>query len=656
MEMKQIDKNKGKDGVVDNVICVIGASGSTTVDVSSVFDDGDTITDFYTGNKAVVADGKVTFTAGDNGVILLESNSKKPAVSANPAGGDYYKEVSEGLEVKLTVGNVDTATYSINGGEEVEYTDGDKIIIGEGAEFGEETVVVLTAVNGEETVTKTLTYTKQEPVTEFVKVHFKNSGWTNPNIYMYTGDGDSAVQLTGVWPGTAMVAETGDNEGWYSYTLDGVASAKVIFSSGSNQIPGSGQYGFDASNEVWYVNGALTSTCPDDYYLEGEYKTPTVSSDKESCTYEAKQSEGLELELSVANAEKSTYSINGGEAVEFTDGEKITIGEDDVDGTVTTVTLVAINGDKTVTQTYTYTKSIPVEKILKVHFKKDGWTNPNVYIYTGDGDSAVKLAGNWPGTAMVAETGDNEGWYSYEVEGVDSAKVIFNYGSLQTPGSGESGFQLTGEMWYVDGALTSECPEDYVKEDELKVSTNVESGEYAAETEEGLEIKLYCNNAETAKYSINGGEAVEYKNGDTIVVGKGDEAGTKTTLVLTAENSEKEVMKTYTYTKTEPVEDFIEVHFKKDGWTNPYIYIYTEDSDGVIEYVGKWPGIAMVAEDGDNEGWYTYKIEGLSNAKVIFSSGSMQTPTSGASGYDASGEMWYVDGELVSTTPSDYTN
>ena len=115
-------------------------------------------------------------------------------------------------------------------------------------------------------------------------------------------------------------------------------------------------------------------------------------------------------------------------------------------------------------------------------------------------------------------------------------------------------------------------------------------------------------------------------------------------------------MKTYTYTKTEPVEDFIEVHFKKDGWTNPYIYIYTEDSDGVIEYVGKWPGIAMVAEDGDNEGWYTYKIEGLSNAKVIFSSGSMQTPTSGASGYDASGEMWYVDGELVSTTPSDYTN
>ena len=213
MEMKQIDKNKGKDGVVDNVICVIGASGSTTVDVSSVFDDGDTITDFYTGNKAVVADGKVTFTAGDNGVILLESNSKKPAVSASPAGGDYYKEVSEGLEVKLTVGNVDTATYSINGGEEVTYKNGDKIVIGEGEEFGTKTTVTIKASNDDGAVEKTYTYNKRDPKEKFVKVHFKNDGWTSPNVYIYTGDGDSAVKLAGNWPGTAMVAEDGDNEG-----------------------------------------------------------------------------------------------------------------------------------------------------------------------------------------------------------------------------------------------------------------------------------------------------------------------------------------------------------------------------------------------------------------------------------------------------------
>ena len=64
----------------------------------------------------------------------------------------------------------------------------------------------------------------------------------------------------------------------------------------------------------------------------------------------------------------------------------------------------------------------------------------------------------------------------------------------------------------------------------------------------------------------------------------------------------------------------------------------------------------MLAEGNDNEGWYTFRIEGIVNAKVIFSSGSMQTPTSGAAGYDVSGEMWYVDGKLVSTVPSDYKN
>ena len=238
-------------------------------------------------------------------------------------------------------------------------------------------------------------------------------------------------------------------------------------------------------------------------------------------------------------------------------------------------------------------------------------------MYTGDGDSAVKLTGAWPGTAMVAETGDNEGWYSYELEDVDSAKVIFNCGSQQTPGSGQTGYDASGEMWYVDGTLTSECPEDYIKEDELRVSTNVESGEYSAETEEGLEIELSCKNAESAKYSIDGGEAVEYKDGDTIVIGEGVEAGTVTTLVLTAVNGDESVTKTYTYTKTEPVEDFIEIHFKKDGWTNPYIYIYTEDSNGVVEYVGEWPGTAMTAEGSDNEGWYTYRIEGISNAKEM---------------------------------------
>jgi len=56
----------------DKVVCVIGASGATEVNVSSVWSNGTNLRDFYTGNTGTVSSGKVTFTAHTNGVILIE--------------------------------------------------------------------------------------------------------------------------------------------------------------------------------------------------------------------------------------------------------------------------------------------------------------------------------------------------------------------------------------------------------------------------------------------------------------------------------------------------------------------------------------------------------------------------------------------------------
>jgi alpha-amylase len=66
-----------KDGLDNRVIVVIGAEGETTIDVSSVFADGDTVRDAYSMEAAVVKKGKVTFTADENGLILLEKLVKK---------------------------------------------------------------------------------------------------------------------------------------------------------------------------------------------------------------------------------------------------------------------------------------------------------------------------------------------------------------------------------------------------------------------------------------------------------------------------------------------------------------------------------------------------------------------------------------------------
>lgn len=62
------------DGITDKVVCVIGAKNKVAIDVSSMFEDGATVRDAYTGNTASVNAGKVTFKAHKNGVILIEED------------------------------------------------------------------------------------------------------------------------------------------------------------------------------------------------------------------------------------------------------------------------------------------------------------------------------------------------------------------------------------------------------------------------------------------------------------------------------------------------------------------------------------------------------------------------------------------------------
>ncbi|MBP5706006.1 MAG: hypothetical protein J6W76_01885, partial [Spirochaetales bacterium] len=55
----------------DKVIVVLGASGSVEVDVSSI--GASSVKDYYTGTTVAVTNGKATFTADSNGVILIEA-------------------------------------------------------------------------------------------------------------------------------------------------------------------------------------------------------------------------------------------------------------------------------------------------------------------------------------------------------------------------------------------------------------------------------------------------------------------------------------------------------------------------------------------------------------------------------------------------------
>lgn len=86
-----------------------------------------------------------------------------------------------------------------------------------------------------------------------VTVYFyKPDNWSAPNIYYYYY---KDINDTGkAWPGNAM-SFVRDN--WYSYTITKYSSAKVLFNSGSNQIPPQNQPGFDVKGIVWYKDGVM---------------------------------------------------------------------------------------------------------------------------------------------------------------------------------------------------------------------------------------------------------------------------------------------------------------------------------------------------------------------------------------------------------------
>ena len=166
-------------------------------------------------------------------------------------------EFDDSLTLTLGSKNGTKSTYSINGSEEIEYKDGDKITIGENAQPGEAIKLTLKVSNGTNTDVKNYTYTKAAKIAES-KIYCKApDGWSTVKVYIYNEDVSPKKELAS-WPGVTMTKES---NGLYSYTLkDWEQDAYVIFTDGKNQNPGVGQKGFKLTNgnKMIYENGSWT--------------------------------------------------------------------------------------------------------------------------------------------------------------------------------------------------------------------------------------------------------------------------------------------------------------------------------------------------------------------------------------------------------------
>ncbi|MGN1112522.1 MAG: starch-binding protein, partial [Acutalibacteraceae bacterium] len=226
-----------KNGVSDKVAAVIGASSNAdvTIDVSSVWSDGQQLMNTYDQSSATVTGGKVTFNSGANGTILIQEPDGRPLMSIT--GEAKFKGTQT---VTVSLEECDSATCSIDGGNKFLVTNGSTFEIGKTAYEGDTITITLEATNDKGSSKSVATFYKmfeseEEPTTgepsttvpaSKAKIFVKSD--SAPYIYVWTG---SNTEHCGAWPGTQMTEK--DSNGYYVIELDTTETYNVVLNNGS---------------------------------------------------------------------------------------------------------------------------------------------------------------------------------------------------------------------------------------------------------------------------------------------------------------------------------------------------------------------------------------------------------------------------------------
>ena len=297
---------RGKKGLV-----LVNVGGSTDINIGTSLPDGQYKNRAAYGGTFTVSGGRVTGNMSSSSIAILykidNPDDQTPEVTISQTGGSF----KDSLQLTLGYTNATSGTYSIDGAAAITYTNGKSITIGENTPVGGTVKLTVNAIGAKSTTTKTYTFTKIDtivPITDADAYIKLPAGWGTPKIYVYD-ESVSPTKQVSAWPGAAMT-DLGD--GLFSYKLpDGWAKAKVIFTDGSNQVPGSRQPGFDlvAGQPMIYEDGKWGP------YAGGELQVSDLSADNQSITA------GTEVTLTgKASGGKGTktfkFTVNDGTSTE----------------------------------------------------------------------------------------------------------------------------------------------------------------------------------------------------------------------------------------------------------------------------------------------------------------------------------------------------
>lgn len=272
-----------------------------------------------------------------------------------------------------------------------------------------------------------------EKIEDQITVYYYNeNNWKSPYIYYYC---DNLAPVA--WPGKQM-NDFGD--GWYSYTINNLKTAKVIFSdNGANQNPAQNQEGYSVSGEKWYLNGSWYDSEPNGITVHFNNYNDW---DNVNIYYYSGNKTGTSWTGNPMIPDGDgwyTYKIYGFDEAKvlFNNGKGIQIPGQNQEGFAVSGEMWYRNGE--------WTAERP-DDVTVYFYKPDNWSAPNIYYYKDINDTGKA----WPGNAM-SFVRDN--WYSYTITKYSSAKVLFNSGSNQIPPQNQPGFDVKGIVWYKDGVM-----------------------------------------------------------------------------------------------------------------------------------------------------------------------------------------------------------
>lgn len=226
-----------KNGVTDKAAGCIYASSNTsvTIDVSSLWADGQYLVNAYDQSSATVTNGKVTFNSGANGTILIQEPDGRPLMSVK---GEPKFSGTQTVTVSLE--ECTSAKCSIDGGNKFIVKDGDSFTIGNTAYDGDTIKITLEGENEKGSAKSEFTFVKvaqgqstTDPTTttqpaEKAKITVKTWDGSAPYAYVWTG---SSTALNGAWPGKQMTQK--DSDGNYVLELDTTETYNVVLNNGS---------------------------------------------------------------------------------------------------------------------------------------------------------------------------------------------------------------------------------------------------------------------------------------------------------------------------------------------------------------------------------------------------------------------------------------